>query len=547
MNMNVVSRRDFLRMAGYGAAGAAFANAVDTFTLTSALAQGTGGDYKALVCVFLNGGNDGNNTIIPNADLAAGVSYTAYNNERRASGLYVPQPGETPIAGGNDPGIPISPSNTGFGTNSFILHNRLGRANTFTRVAGFPISVAGFGSRFNAGNAAVVCNVGTLVQYMGRTQYQSSANPRPAQLFSHSDQIQQNQTCRYQSQDGTGWGGRTGDRTIALNARTGDPAGTRFPMITSISGSPIFGVGSTPALRPLAIAAAPTGLNAVLVLNGYGTAADEVARRTAFNNIRAVDRGYHVVRSHQDVMQQALDVSAALASANVRIPFDTAIPENATFPNTSIGNQLLQVAKVIKANKTQAALGLRRQIFFVSIGGFDTHQNEIAGQNNLWDQLNNAIDAFFNWTANGEPAAPTGIGNISSEVTLFTLTDFNRTFNPSGTGTGIVGTDHAWGNHHLVIGGAVVGGAFYGKPLGAFTGGTGQTTSNGTVFPSLVKGSVYDTDSRGRWIPTCSLDAYAATLASWFGVPTSELPMVFPHLNALGGAGERLGFLPTPA
>ena len=173
------------------------------------------------------------------------------------------------------------------------------------------------------------------------------------------------------------------------------------------------------------------------------------------------------------------------------------------FPNTTLGNQLKQVAKVIKFNATSPALGLNRQIFFCQLGGFDTHQNQVNTQSNLLAQVSQAIKAFYDATVE--------LG-MEQQVTTFTLSDFGRTLQPAGTGAGVVGSDHAWGNHHFVVGGAVRGGDFYGVP-----------GPNGTVFPVLQLSGPSDTDNRGRWIPTASVEQYAATLASWYGVapPTS--------------------------
>ena len=191
------------------------------------------------------------------------------------------------------------------------------------------------------------------------------------------------------------------------------------------------------------------------------------------------------------------------------------------FPNTTLGNQLLQVAKVIKFNSTSPALGLNRQIFFCQLGGFDTHQNQVNTQATLLTQLSQAMKAFH--------AATMELG-VEQQVTAFTLSDFGRTLQPAGTGAGVVGSDHAWGNHHFIVGGAVQGGDFYGVP-----------GPNGTVFPQLQLGGPSDTDTRGRWIPTVSVEQYAATLARWYGVSAADLPLVFPNIGRF--STTNLGFL----
>ena len=179
---------------------------------------------------------------------------------------------------------------------------------------------------------------------------------------------------------------------------------------------------------------------------------------------------------------------------------------NTVFPNTSLGNQLLQVAKLIKFNLASSQ-PLSRQIFFCSLGGFDTHQNQLNTQPALLTQVSEAMKAFYDATVE--------LG-VDQQVVTFTLSDFSRTFQPSGAAGNNVGTDHAWGNHHLVMGGSVSGGDFYGMP-----------GPSGTVFPTLRLGGPDDTDTRGRWMPTTSVDQYAATLASWFGVPATNIDTFF--------------------
>jgi uncharacterized protein (DUF1501 family) len=220
------------------------------------------------------------------------------------------------------------------------------------------------------------------------------------------------------------------------------------------------------------------------------------------------------VATASDITKQALAVDAALSVD----PTLTTV-----FPNSGLGNQLRQVAKVIKANLTQPALNLTRQIFFCQQGGFDTHQNQQNannGQVGLLRQLSVAMKAFYDATVE--------LG-IASQVTTFTLSDFGRTLQPAGAG-GSVGTDHAWGSHQFIMGGAVRGQAFYGVP-----------GRNGTVFPTLQLGGPDDTDTRGRWIPTTSIEQYAATLATWYGLAPADLPIVFPLLARFTPAN--LGFL----
>ena len=462
-----ITRREFLLQtcscAGYALGAAAFVAGVQRFSLINAFAQGL--DYRALVCVFLAGGNDGNNLIVP----IDTTGYNAYSTARNASGLAIAR----------DTLLPITPSG---GAGEFGLHP----------------SLAALQSLWNDGKMSIACNVGPLVQPIDRQQYQSGA-PRPYQLFSHSDQIAQWQTAIADRVGQTGWGGRAADRF--------ESHASGFPMITALSGG-IFTRGQT--TTPLSVAPAPTALNQVLVLSGFGTAADELARKAAMNTLRTLDTDHALVGSASRTTQQALDIGQILSS-------DVSL--TTVFPNTTLGNQLLQVAKMIKFNAMSPQLGLHRQIFFCQLGGFDTHQGQVGTQATLLTQVSQAIAAFYSATVE--------LG-LDQHVTTFTLSDFGRTLQPAGSGQNTVGSDHAWGNHHFVVGSAVRGGDFY-----------GIAGPNGSVFPELRLGGPSDTDNRGRWIPTVSVEQYAATLASWYGVSSSDLSIVFPNIGRFSTANLR--------
>ena len=469
------SRRDFLRTSTCALGAAALLTGIEQFGMVNAFAQQSSPDftpsgYKALVCIFLSGGNDGNNTVIP---------YTDYNNPggyaavRSGSTLAIPQANLLQVQ-------PLS---------------------TQSRVFGFHPNMVEMQQLFQQQRLAVLCNTGTLVQPLNKSQYQSGVG-RPSQLFSHSDQVAQQQSSVSTNVSQTGWGGRTADQLFSINGSA------PLPMIITLAGTTLFATGTN--TRQLSVGDSNTPLSSVLVLSGFDSTASSIARRAAYDQLRTIDNNAMLVRASSDVTTQALQASAAL-STNPTI--------TTTFPtNFSIGRQLLQVARLIKANFTQASLGLNRQIFFCSLGGFDTHSGQLAQQVTLLAQLSQAMKAFYDFT-NTEM-------NIANQVTTFTMSDFGRTFLPGGSGTN-VGSDHGWGNHQFIMGGAVRGGDFYG------------------TYPTLALGGPDDTDSgstpRGRWIPTTSVDQYAATLASWYGLASSDIPLVFPFVSRFPSAN--LGFL----
>jgi len=492
------SRRKFLRTSACGLTGAAMVASLDRFNLVNAMVQQqpeVAADYKALVCIFLFGGTDANNMIVP-----LDSEYNAYMSVRGQSG----NPGTAPNLG-----IPQSillPINPASGR-PFGLH-----PNLSPEVA-TPALPKGLLDVWNAGKLAVLCNFGSLVQPITRAQYQAGIG-HPYQLFSHSDQQTQQQTVVSNTVGQTGWGGRVADKTGSLNGPV------VLPMNISVAGTALFATGTN--TRQLAIAAAPTTLANVLVLNWSGPAgANPNTANSSYRQLLGFDLNHFLVKGASDTTNQALTADAVL---NQPDPALIAFPAPPAL-NTSIANQLRQVAKLIILRNT---LGMKRQIFFCSLGGFDTHTNETGadptnpaggagqsgGQGGLLTQLSQAMRAFYDeMVAQG----------ISDSVTTFTMSDFSRTFQASGSGSGTVGTDHAWGSHAFIMGGKVLGGTFYG------------------TYPTLALGGPNDTDNRGRWIPTTSVDQYAATLATWYGLAPSDVPTVFPNLYKF--SPQNLGFL----
>jgi uncharacterized protein (DUF1501 family) len=418
-----------------------------------ALAQ-TGPDYRALVCVFLFGGNDSNNTIIPTDD----VSYQAYQSARG------------PLA------LPIS----GMAQVTTVSGAPYGFHRLLTEVA----------SLFSSKELAVVANVGSLVQPMTQAQYRGQQGPIPANLFSHLDQQLQWQTSMAQGYAQTGWAGRVADYVVAQQLNSGS-----LPPFLSVAGNVLEGTGAS--TQPLAL-----GPGQSLGLAGFSSSAASQARLNALTNLLTTDNGVALVQAANQTMSVSVADANALAAALSHVtPFQT------KFPKTSLGAQLQQVAQIIQV---QSELGMSRQIFFCSLGGFDTHAGELATLNTLYPQLSQALSAFYDATQE--------LG-IAENVTTFTESDFNRTFQATSGN----GSDHAWGGHHLVLGGAVRGGQIYGQ------------------FPTLQLGGPDDTDVRGRWIPTTSIDQYGATLSSWFGIPDSVLATIFPNL--VNFSTPKLGFV----
>ena len=488
------SRRDFLIKTGCALSMSALASQSKYFGLINTLAQkkelkfdAVPSDYRALVCVFMTGGNDGNNTVIPNHNDANVSNYTAYSSARSAQGLALAQNTLLPIS------VPR------IGGLSYGLHPSFGTVTGGVNAGLHPL--------WAQGKLGIVTNIGTLVQPLTRLQYQTNSAPRPRQLFSHSDQINEQQNARADMVVLSGWGGRISDRmTVASNP------GALVPTVTSITGARLFAVGES--TQPLSVAPAPTPLGSVLALTGYDGSSISNARFQALSDALDLDRTNDIVVASQEIHREAIRISRSLNNS----------PDvTSTFPSTELGNQLKQIARIIK---NRVGFGVTRQIFFCTVDGFDTHTGQLGAQSTLLSRFSQAARSFYDEM----PAQA-----LADKVTLFTLSDFSRTFNPGGSGTN-VGSDHAWANHAFVVGDSVLGGNFY-----------GVNTSNGTPFPTLVLNGPDDSDSgtgaRGRWIPTTSVEQYAATLATWFGLGSADMDYVLPNLHNF--PASNLGFM-TP-
>ena len=498
-SFSAVSRRDFIRQAACAAVGTAAMTAAirDLRFMNAAVAQSNINDYKALVCIFLAGGNDSNNLIIPTLT-------SEYNNYAaiRTSVLAVPQSSILPISPANSDG------------HSYGLHPSCSQLQNL----------------FGQGRLAILFNTGTLAYPLTKAQYNSTPSHRPPQLFSHADQVTQWQTSIPDQPALTGWGGRCADLLNAVQP------GVPVSLSVTLSGANTFEVGN-------AVSQYSVSTGGAISLQGVSG-----ARLTALTNILGLPYSNMQAQAYAGVADHSINTGALLNSAISATvdpvttpasqfwttpfpgssPFQVVNPINTnTKINSTLGPQLKMIARLIEAGHRAApsGFGMKRQIFFCQVGGYDLHTGQTdvpnggsvltGAHSNLFAELSQCMNAFQ--SAMDQIATLHSDPSFAQRVTAFTCSDFGRTFPSNGQGS-----DHGWGNHHLIMGGAVHGQRTYG------------------TFPTLAVGGPDDT-STGRWIPTTACDQFFATLATWFGVDTSNLTTVFPNIGRF--ATPNLGFI----
>jgi uncharacterized protein (DUF1501 family) len=498
-----MNRRDFILASSYAGATslipyARLAHAVGPFS-----------DYKALVCLFMYGGNDNHNTIIP-----LGSEFATYATARTALAMKNDTTSADPGATASiftRPLNAIAPSNTPGRT--FAMHTSL------KKMAGL----------FNAGKVAVVPNVGPMLSPTTKAQFQSGGFALPPQLFSHSDQ-----QSYWQSLNGdlsqTGWAGRMADLMNAASVNGTSPLSISMSL-----------AGSAPLLRAqsaIPYSLSPSGPQKILAYRWWDNyAADRPKPQDIFLDRVTVARGNKFEDAYGDVLARSMDTEVFISSKLEVIPtyrsdfpgtaadktgFDPLKPglaERSGNVTNQLADQLRMVARMIAARATlvnSGGVAPKRQIFFVSIGGFDNHGAEYEKHQGLLAAIDNGVAAF---------QAKMEALQIAGNVTLFTASEFGRTLRSNGEGS-----DHGWGSHHMVVGGAVKGGKFYGAP----------GTNN---FPVVAMGTNTDV-GEGRLLPTIGTDEYAATLGRWFGLSTDELKIVLPNLSKFAQfTDHNIGFL----
>ncbi len=502
--MSPMDRRHFLRVGGaFSALGVGAPLALQLAAAGSAAGQ-SAADYKALVCVFLFGGNDAHNMVLatdtdswtryfntrntgtdPIALMPVGTAPTPVGQTNSVTGR-VATMGSPEAWGGVLPITPRTaqavPPGTNASSRSFALHPFMGSLQTL----------------FGQNRLAVLANVGPLIQPTTKAQYQARSVALPTSLFSHNDQ---QSTWQALSAEGaqSGWGGRFADLMAGMNGQN-----TLFTAI-STSGNAVFLSGQSVVQYQLSTGAQP----AVVVTGAQGSTlfGSSLGPARVRDLITETNLTSNFAADYSSVVTRSLNASATINNAFTQSAVTSVAtapaytnPLTARVETNSLALQLQTVARMIAA---APSLGVRRQVFFVSLGGWDTHDFQNATQPNLLAKVAHALSYFDGALAN--------LGGLDrrNQVTTFTASDFGRSFATNGDGT-----DHAWGAHHFIMGGAVNGGDFYGQypTIGADVAGFNNPDGVGSAQ-----------------IPTTSVDQYGATLGRWFGVSDSDIDLIFPR------------------
>ena len=509
------ARRLFLRQAGAMSlvAGAGAPLALNLLAAGSAAAQGAT-DYRAIVCLFMFGGNDAFNMVLP-TDSASWAAYAAMRNQAPSSiALLPPGAAPNPAATAGSPArlggvLPITPTNPQ--GRSFALHPLLGSLQ----------------SMFDTDRRlAILSNIGPLVAPTTKAQFAQSSHPRPARLFSHNDQQSTWQTMQPEGAT-RGWGGRLADAVAAGNTKAVFTAVSASGSAVWLSGQQVrqYQVSGSGALR--------LGSDSNGLVYGSANVANALAR------ISGTAQGAHVLEADvASIAQRSINAELDLRNA-LRPASDTAfgsMPAGGNYnPATDpklhyidpltgaakfnpLAQQLQVVARLVQAGMA-GATGARRQVFFVSLGGFDTHSNQNPRQADLLARVAQAMRYF-----------DTALGAINAQraVTTFTASDFGRTFTSNGDGT-----DHGWGSHQFVMGGAVRGGDLYGSVPTLVA--RNPSTNAFDASPDQLR--------NGALLPTTAVDQLGATLGRWFGLSDSQVLEVFPNLANFNTRERNLGFL----
>lgn len=444
----MMTRRSFLtHSCSLGVASTTMASTLLQLGLSRTAAAQSATGYRALVCILLAGGNDSYNMLVP----ADNDQFAEYQDIRADLAL-------------EQNSLLVLPGTTANGR-SYGVHPGMPELR----------------SLFASGDAAMIANVGTLLEAFDADAVESGTAKLPLGLFSHADQINQWQTAVPDGRIAQGWGGRIADLMQDVNVRNG------VSMNISLSGSNVFQSGNQ--VGEYSIEAAGDGAPG---LNAYDDGTDFGAlKKRMVDDLLAVQQQHILRREYSQRLRDAIDAQAVFVDA-----LQTSPALNTTFSPGYFSQSLRQIARVIGARD---ALGASRQTFFVTVGGWDHHDDVLDNQANMLPAISAGLQEFRNALVEL---------NVFDQVTTFTTSDFGRTLTSNGKGS-----DHGWGGHHIVMGGAVNGGSIYGD------------------YPILSPSSQLDV-GRGVYAPTTSVDEYFAELATWFGVSASELDQVLPNVRS---------------